>query len=206
MSEGLCLHRKRSPEDIQQLRAWYKIRGLLICNSDFEDLQKAIQLGSACKHHNAVWLTRLFAGREAKTMEEAKKVFLECGESFAANLGDAYAQALMARQTFGDECFAWAKKSALQGERDGFYQLGNCFASGEGCSIDNQKAMEYIFVGTASCLARPIRTILLAGKSCCWTDGVEIFEGRGGADDKFFFWIWECKCRFHHRTSFDRTH
>jgi TPR repeat protein len=146
MSEGLCLHRKRSPEDIQQLRAWYKIRGLLICNSDFEDLQKAIQLGSACKHHNAVWLTRLFAGREAKTMEEAKKVFLECGESFAANLGDAYAQALMARQTFGDECFAWAKKSALQGERDGFYQLGNCFASGEGCSIDNQKAMEYIFV------------------------------------------------------------
>jgi hypothetical protein len=78
------------------------------------------------------------------TDEEAREVFLGCendsralccafrlGGFFdeirrkAADVGDAFAQAVMAEQTNGDESFQTAK-----GERDGFYWLGRCYEHG----------------------------------------------------------------------------
>jgi hypothetical protein len=92
---------------------------------------------------NAVWLTKLFAGHDVASREEARQVFLGCendpkafcfagllGSDFdevgrAADLGDALAQAWMASvwRMGGEERFQWAGKSAAQGERDGFFQL-----------------------------------------------------------------------------------
>jgi hypothetical protein len=122
MSGSVLLHRQRSREDLQQLLAWYKIH-------------EAVELVSVCEHPNAVWLTKLFDGRDIDSCEEARQVFLGCGNdpralSFAgclggrvdevcraAELGDAFAQACTAWQTFDEERFRWAEQSAAQGER-----------------------------------------------------------------------------------------
>jgi hypothetical protein len=48
----------------------------------------------------------------------------------------------MALKTEDEECFLWAEQSAAQGERDGFYNLGQCFRDGIGCEKDVQRAKE----------------------------------------------------------------
>jgi hypothetical protein len=41
MSGSVLLHRQRSPEDLQQLRAWYKIRDTLLGQNDVkQDIKK----------------------------------------------------------------------------------------------------------------------------------------------------------------------
>jgi hypothetical protein len=80
-------------------------------------VKKALQLAFVCDHPNAVWLTKLFDGRDIASGEEARGVFLGCKNDpravcFAgllggpidevdrgADLGDAFAQAWMAGQT-----------------------------------------------------------------------------------------------------------
>jgi TPR repeat protein len=42
--------------------------------------------------------------------------------------------------------FAWAEKSAAQGERDGFYYLGFCYLDGTGCVEDVERAKENFLV------------------------------------------------------------
>jgi prepilin-type processing-associated H-X9-DG protein len=93
------VHRQLSPEDLQQLLAWYKIRGTLLgFNYARQDIKKALHLASVCEHPTAVWMTRLFAGREVASWEEARQVFSGCKNdpralSFAGwladNVGDA---------------------------------------------------------------------------------------------------------------------
>jgi hypothetical protein len=129
-----------------------------------QDTKKALGLASSCEHPNAVWLTKLFAGHDVASREEAKQVFLGCENDRralcfagglgdlvdevrrAAYLGDALAQAWMAWQTVGEECFRWAEKSAAQGERGGFYCLGNFYRDGIGCEEDGEKAKENYLV------------------------------------------------------------
>jgi hypothetical protein len=124
------------------------------------NVNKVLELASVCEHPNAVWLTKLFAGRFVVTDEEAREVFLGCendsralccafrlGGFFdeirrkAADVGDAFAQAVMAEQTNGDESFQTAK-----GERDGFYWLGRCYEHGIGCEQDVERAKETFLV------------------------------------------------------------
>jgi TPR repeat protein len=110
-----------------------------------------------------LWLTKLFGGRDVASREEAKQVFLRENDSRAlsfagavvsdfdyirrpADLGDAFAQAAMAWETAGKECFRWAEKSAAQGERDGFYQLGRCYGDGTACEKDAERAKENFLV------------------------------------------------------------
>jgi TPR repeat protein len=153
MSGSVLLHRQRSPQDLQQLVAWYKVRDTLLGqNYAPKDFKKALELAAVCEHPNAVWLTKLFAGRDVNTDAEVREVFLgcktdpracsfaaalyllswdECGR--AADLGDAFAQARMASRTRGEERFRFAEKSAAQGERDAFVMLGFCYQHGEGC-------------------------------------------------------------------------
>jgi hypothetical protein len=164
MSGSVSLHRQRSPEDVQQLLAWYKIRDALFgANCADQEIKKALELASVCEHPNAVWLTKLFAGRGVASREEAREVFLSCGNDpralcfagvlvsdfveirRAADLGDAFAQARMARES-EEERLPWAEKSAAQGERDGFYWIGRCYRDGVGCKKDMERAKEnYLF-------------------------------------------------------------
>jgi hypothetical protein len=70
-------HRQHSPKVVQQLLAWYKIRDTFFGQNYVEqDMTKALELASVCEHPNAVWLTKLFAGREVASREEARQVFL----------------------------------------------------------------------------------------------------------------------------------
>jgi hypothetical protein len=134
MSRAAVLLHQLSPEDLQQLRASYKIRDTLLGENPFvQDTMTALELASVCEHPNAVWLTKLFGGRDVDCRREARQVFLGCENnpralSFAgllggrsddilraADLGDAFAQAEMAWRTGDEECFRWAEKSAAQG-------------------------------------------------------------------------------------------
>jgi hypothetical protein len=109
---AVVLHHQRSPEDLQQLLAWYKIRDTRLGQNDIDqDMNTALELASVCEHPNAIWLTKLFGGRDVTSREEARQVFLGCendpralcfscllgGTSDevlrAADLGDAFAQA-----------------------------------------------------------------------------------------------------------------
>jgi hypothetical protein len=79
MSGSVLLHRQRSREDLQQLRAWYKIRDTLFGQNDVrQNVKKALELASVCDHPNAVWFANLFRGRDVSSREEARRVFLGC--------------------------------------------------------------------------------------------------------------------------------
>jgi hypothetical protein len=152
-----CSHR------YHELLAWYEVRDNLLGENSLEqDIKKAWQLSTVCQHPDAVWLTELFAGHDVSTRKEARQVFLGCGGDaralcFAALIGDrvdkvllrqagekgcAYAQAMMADKTGGEEMFRWAQKSASQGERDGFYRLAVCYRYGRGCERSVERAKE----------------------------------------------------------------
>jgi hypothetical protein len=165
MSGSVVLHRQLSPQDLQQLRAWCKIRDILFGDNNFHpDIKNALELASVCEHPNAIWLTKLLGGRDIVTKQEARRVFLGSENdpralcfagvlvsdfeeiSRAADLGYAFAQARMAWRTGGEERFRLAEKSAAQGERDGFYSLGECYRDGLGCDEDVERAKENYLV------------------------------------------------------------
>jgi hypothetical protein len=76
ISGSVLLHRQRSPEYLQQLLAWYKIRDTFFGENRFEQaIQNALELASICEHPNAVWLTKLFAGRGVLLVKRQDKFF-----------------------------------------------------------------------------------------------------------------------------------
>ncbi len=84
-----------------------------------------------------------------KTIQELFAAFLGWGTDEirrAVDLGNAFAQARMAIETEDEERFRWAEKSAAQGERDGFYWVGQCYRDGSGCVKDAERAREYFLV------------------------------------------------------------
>jgi hypothetical protein len=154
-----------SPEDIQQLLAWYKARDTLLGrNNLLQDVKKALELAAVCKHPDAVWLTKLFAGRDVVTSVQARQVFLDCDDPRAlslasqvhgcdfvllrrsAELGFAFAQARTAVVSEGEDFFVWAEKSAAQGEREGFFSLGHAWKKGKGRPKNLEKAKECFFI------------------------------------------------------------
>jgi hypothetical protein len=136
----------------------------------------------------------------------------------AADLGDAFAQAWMARQTDGKDRFRWAQKSAAQGERDGFYFFGHCYRVGSGCEKSVERAKENFFVavehGNVVALVFFGRLfdidnpqIFLARQSCCCKRGIwSLLERNARSDSQLQFWNWTYKSRFRNRTSSQRTH
>jgi hypothetical protein len=161
MSGSVLLHLQLSSQNLEQLRAWYKIRDTLLGENDTDcDVKKALELVSVCEHPNAVWLTKLSSGCDVDSHEEARQVFLGfCDDPRAlcfagwfggpddeilqaAVLGDAFAQAWMAEETVGEESFYWAERSAAQGERVGLCQLGRCYLMGSGFVKDVERAKE----------------------------------------------------------------
>lgn len=146
-------------------KLWYEIRDLLLGqNNKKQDVTRALELASACLHPDAQWLAVFCAGKDVKTREEAKAVFLAQGNDDAralcfaalvdedydveprvcrsAEMGFAFAQAGMCYRTEGLAFFTFASRAAAQGERDGFYFLGLCYQNAYGCEKDLDKAKE----------------------------------------------------------------
>jgi hypothetical protein len=135
---------------------------LLGCNKVARDVRKALEFAAICDYEEARWLSSLFDDRMVTTSAEAKQVFLAlrndaralCFAAFlvkpmdmemvekAARLGNALAQATMAKNCEVDNKWFWAEKSARHGERDGFFELGTCYMYGHGCTKDEVKAKE----------------------------------------------------------------
>jgi hypothetical protein len=73
---AVLLHRQRSPEDLQQFLAWYKIRDTLLWqNGSKQDIKKALQLASLCDHPNALWLTKFLMDVTLRLPEKRDKFF-----------------------------------------------------------------------------------------------------------------------------------
>jgi TPR repeat protein len=159
MSGSVLLHRQLSPEKFQQLIAWYKIRDMLLGQNYLEQhIKKVLELASMCNHPNAVWLTKLFAGRDVASREEGRQVFLACEngrELFGLlvcleGLLMTFVELLflvMRLHKQGWQCILMMKnlfreKSTAQGERDGFHLLGVCYQYGSGCVKDVARAKE----------------------------------------------------------------
>jgi hypothetical protein len=153
---------------LSTLLEWYRIRDTFFGQNQVEqNIALALEMAASCAHSDSKWLTVACAEKGVKTSEDAKNVFLSLGPNdvralcFAWMCGDkeekedrallrrsaergfAFAQYLMAVELQGgEESFKFARLAAAQGERDGFYLLGGCFKSGDGCENDIEKAKE----------------------------------------------------------------
>jgi hypothetical protein len=140
-------------------------------------MKHAVELAATCEHKEAQLLTRICAGKTLNTREEARLVFLEfavlaeeAGDetslpsalcfvallSYARDeallrragaLGSGFAYGILATWTVGEERFAFASESALRGERDGFFWLGNSYQFGNGCQADLNRARMFCCSG-----------------------------------------------------------
>jgi hypothetical protein len=142
------------------LLEWYQIRDTFFGrNCVSQNIPLALGLASACQHPDARWLTEACAGKDVTTKEDVNRVFSAllgqndaralcffwlCGDlderrrdfsplRRSAELGYAFARALLADRTGGEERFKFAQLAAAQGERSGLYWLAVCCCDGEGC-------------------------------------------------------------------------
>jgi len=130
-----------------------------------KDVKRALELAPSYQHPEARWLMEAFAGRAVNSNADAIAVLEEKNDARSlcftairsrrfdvvrlrqsAELGYAFAQSSMAQETSGQEQFTFASQAASQGERDGFFWLGRCFASGEGCERDREKAKKNFLI------------------------------------------------------------
>jgi hypothetical protein len=153
------------PFDLSTQLEYYAIRDTLLGrNYVKQDVKRALELASTCQHPDAMWLSKVFAGKDVTTKEEARDVFLAHGDDDAralcfsallslswdharlrraAEMDFAFAQAVVAGLgTAYEERFSLSLRASLQGERDGFYSLGWCYEHRVGCEQDVTKANE----------------------------------------------------------------
>jgi hypothetical protein len=147
------------------LLEWYKIRDTFFGeNCVSQNIPLALEMASSCHHVDARWLAAVCEGKNVKTFEDAKRVFLGLGQNDAralcfawmlgacngddrllmvrrsSLLGCAFAQSLLARFAHKEERLDLAQSAAAQGERDGFFWLAVCFREVE--TMDFAKATE----------------------------------------------------------------
>ena len=76
-----------SSDDLALKLEFYEIRDMLLGqNNKKQDVKRALELAFTCQHPDAQWLTKIFAGKDVKTREEARDVFLAQGENDARAL------------------------------------------------------------------------------------------------------------------------
>jgi len=76
-----------SSDDLALKLEWYEIRDVLLGqNKKNQDVKRALDLASTCPHPDAQWLTGVCAGKDVKTRDEAKAVFLARGNDDARAL------------------------------------------------------------------------------------------------------------------------
>jgi hypothetical protein len=147
---------------VDPLCGWYIVRDTLFGSKHVQNVKKALELAAVCDHELVRWLLSLFADRTVTGNVAAQQVLFSVGNDSralcfaaiiikpvnmdmierAARLGDALAQATMAKNCGVYSKWFWAEKAARQGERDGFYELGTCSMYGYGCTKDEVKAKE----------------------------------------------------------------
>jgi hypothetical protein len=149
---------------VDPLCDWYIVRDTLFgSNKCLQNVKKAFELAAVCDHELARWLLSLFADHTVTNKVEVQQVFLALGNDDAralcfgacmqepvnmdmveraARLGDALAQATIAKKGDVQSKWSWAEKAARQGEREGFFELGTCYMYGYGCTKDETKAKE----------------------------------------------------------------
>lgn len=161
VSDGLFLIH-RSATQLQ----YYEVRDTLFGRNGVKgDVKRALELASICQHPEAQWLTEIFAGKDVKGSWEAVNVFRAQGNDNArafcfravladhlndtrlkraADMGFAFAEAHVGALdlTTDEQNFSFALRASLQGERDGFWRLGECYRDGKGCERDLCKAKE----------------------------------------------------------------
>jgi TPR repeat protein len=165
ISERVLITMSSSSPDLALNREWYEIRDALLGqNYKEQNVKRALELAATCRHPDAQWLTGVCVGKDVKTKEEARAVFLAQGNDDAralcfaavnegvnrdvprlrrsAELGFAFAQACMCYRTKGLERFTFASRAAAQGERDGFFWLGYCYRYTVEIERDLEKAKE----------------------------------------------------------------
>ena len=76
-----------SDDDLALKLEWYAIRDTLLGeNYQAQDVKLALELASTCRHPDAQWLTGVCAGKDVKTSDEMKAVFLGVGNDHARAL------------------------------------------------------------------------------------------------------------------------
>ncbi len=144
---------------------WYEIRDLFFGqNRSMTNVGKALAIAAQnTSISDAKWLCEVFADRGADLeLYEVVALFRSRGNDDAralcfaaeidqdetllrqsANLGYGFAQALLAEKVTDDEeSFGWAQKAAVQGERNAFCSLGDCYRNGRGCELSIAKAKQ----------------------------------------------------------------
>jgi hypothetical protein len=67
----------KTGNDLELLLSWYEIRDVLLGVNKRAIFKQALKIAESCQYPDAVWLTKLFTGRDVSTLEDAKNVFLE---------------------------------------------------------------------------------------------------------------------------------
>ncbi len=136
----------RDSHRCELLKRWYQIRDMFLgYNHRKKDVEAALALASSCEHEDAVWLSKMFAGKTVRNDDDVFAVFSEhpndmralCFASLmkgrpwnmqglrrSAESGYAFAQCRLGWEESGSEKFLWANRAASQGERGGFVCLG----------------------------------------------------------------------------------
>ena len=66
-----------APIDLPTQLQYYEVRDTLLGrNYVKQDVKRALELATTCEHPEAQWLSKIFAGKDVKTPEEAREVFL----------------------------------------------------------------------------------------------------------------------------------
>ena len=151
-----------------ELLKWLDVRDTFLGdNCKKQDIANALALARDCKHPDAEWLTSIFEGKEVATKEDAREVLLlreddaralcfawwltddrEDDLTFlllASEMGNAFACSTLWEYVWEgkkEESFRLARLAASQRERDGFYELGDCFRFGVGCEENLEAAKE----------------------------------------------------------------
>jgi hypothetical protein len=156
-------------EDLELDAEWFKIRDTFFGHNRVEqNISLALAQAKACKHQEALWLSNVCDGKIVTNKDEARELFTSLGANDArglcfagccmedlncvvswrrsAELGNAFAQAKVANWTCGQERLKFAMDAARQGERDGYFWVGEYFLDGEECEKDWGKALEHFIL------------------------------------------------------------
>ncbi len=189
-----------------ELFKWLDVRDTLLgLNYKKQDSKAALALARDCKHHDALWLTSIFEGKDVSTEEDARKVFVSLkddaralcfawwlsddrGRDFAllhraSEMGYAFACSTLSGQVWNEDeeqAFGLARLAASKQERDGFYWLGFCFDHGLGREMNGEEAA---------------KGYLIAAELGHVSAGAEY--GKLLQDSDAFRWVWLARSALH---------
>jgi hypothetical protein len=131
------------------------------------DVEKALQMARECQHPDAQWLAALFPAGVPVTQQRMSEVMQAQGDAQgddarglfllwrvgresdsvlrrSAEMGYPPAQALWSVNAYdgAETCFKWARLACEKGDREGAFQLSQCYSDGIGCEQDRTKALE----------------------------------------------------------------